>query len=74
MIRYLYSKGPLLVYARETETERYVTVVNASFDPLPLPIPWEKDSATDLLTGTEITCADGRLPLVIPPCGGFLLK
>jgi 4-alpha-glucanotransferase len=74
VIRYLYSKGPLLVYAREGENEQLVTVVNASADPIPLPIPWEKEHATDILTGNVINSADGRLPLIIPPFGGLLLK
>ena len=73
-IRYLYSKGPLLVYARETTDERLLTVVNASGDPMPLPIPWEKNSATDILTGNELKSVDGRLPLIVPPYGGLLLK
>ena len=72
-IRYLYSKGPLLIYARETEEERLVTVVNASSEPQTLSVPWTAPVATDLLTGNAFTAVGGRLPLVLPPYGGYLL-
>jgi len=72
-IRYLYSKGPLLIYARETEEERLVTVVNASSEPQKLSVPWTAPAATDLLTGNAFTAVGGRLPLVLPPYGGYLL-
>ena len=73
-IRYLYSKGPLLIYAREDGENRYVTVVNASEEPVTLNLPWAPESAEDLLTGRTIPAKAGKLPLALPPYGGLLLK
>jgi 4-alpha-glucanotransferase len=66
-IRYLYSKGPLLIYAREEGENRYVTVVNASEEPVTLDLPWTLGSAEDLLSGRTITCKNCKLPLALPP-------
>jgi hypothetical protein len=73
-IRYLYSKGPLLIYAREEGETRYVTVVNASEEPVTLDLPWTLGSAEDLLSGRTIPCKNCKLPLALPPYGGLLLK
>ena len=73
-IRFLYSKGPLLIYAREHEGKRYVTVVNASEEPATLNLPWEAPEATDLLTGRTLAAKGSKLPLAIPPYGGLLLN
>ncbi|MBQ5789176.1 MAG: alpha-glucosidase C-terminal domain-containing protein [Thermoguttaceae bacterium] len=73
-IRYLYSKDSLLLYAREHEGERFVTVVNASEEPAALNLPWKAGEATDLLTGRTLVAKEGKLPLAIPPYGGLLLK
>ena len=73
-IRFLYSKGSLLLYEREHEGERYVTVVNASEEPATLNLPWTADAAADLLTGRSLAVKDGKIPLAIPPYGGLLLK
>ena len=73
-IRFLYSKGSLLLYEREHEGERYVTVVNASEEPATLNLPWTGDEATDLLTGRTLAAREGKLPLAIPPYGGLLLN
>ena len=72
-IRYLYSKESLLVYARELEDERSVTLVNASGQPLPFFLPWSAGKATDLLTGTVYQAVDGQVKLTLPPYGGLLL-
>ena len=73
-IRYLYSKGPLLIYAREEGENRYVTVVNASAEPVTADLSWTLDSAEDLLTGKGIPAKDGKLSLELLPYGGLLLK
>ena len=73
-IRYLYSKGPLLIYAREEGENRYVTVVNASAEPVTADLSWTSDSAEDLLTGKGIPAKDGKLSLELLPYGGLLLK
>jgi len=73
-IRYLYSKDSILIYAREYEDERYVTVVNASDEPVTLNLPWTDVEAKDLLTGRSLPSVGGKIPLAIPPYGGLLLK
>ena len=56
------------------EEMRYVTVVNASEEPVTLNLPWAPESAEDLLTGRTIPAKAGKLPLALPPYGGLLLK
>ena len=73
-IRFLYSKGPLLIYAREQDGERYVTVVNASEEPVTLNLPWATEMAIDLLTGRTMVAKEGKVPLALPPYGGLLLR
>ena len=73
-IRYLYSKGSILIYAREYEGERYVTVVNASEEPVTLNLPWNAVEAKDFLTGRSLPSVGGKIPLAMPPYGGLLLK
>ncbi len=72
-IRYLWTAGPLLAFARETAEERTVTVVNASPLPQTLDLPWQDASCRDLLTGTVLLPADGRVRLTLSPRSGFLL-
>lgn len=72
-IRYLYSKDALLIYAREQEEERSVTVVNASSQVIPISLPWSTAQATDLLTGAVYSTKDGSLNLALAPYSGLLL-
>lgn len=71
-LEWLYAHGPLLVYARELEGVRRITVVNAGETeaawPLPQPAP---ANLRDLLTGRELVVENGILRL--PPYGGALL-
>ncbi len=72
-LRWLHAAGPLLAFARETETERLATVVNASLEEQRLTLPWSGGPAEDLLTGQRFTPAEGALELTLPPLAGLLL-
>ena len=72
-IRYLYSKGPLLAYAREQEQERSVTLVNASAQAVPFSLSWSAPQATDLISGAVFHSRNGSLDLTLPAYGGMLL-
>lgn len=73
-IRYLYANGPLLAYQRTLGEERSVTVVNASGRRASLELPWEGETATDLLSGKVYRAAGGKLTLPLSPYEGLLLS
>lgn len=73
VIRYLYTSGPLLAYAREDGGTRLVTVVNAGDAPARLTLPWKGASARDLLTGRHFSSRKGFLTLDLPARSGLLL-
>lgn len=72
-IRWLFTSGPLLAFARELPEERTVTVVNASAQPRTLTLPWPASHALDRLTGEVWPAENGVLSLALPPYGGLLL-
>ena len=72
-IRYLYTSGPLLAFARETADQTLVTVTNAGDQPTRLTLAWEGASARDLLSGQVFPVQKGALTLDLPPRGGVLL-
>ena len=72
-ISWLYTAGPLLIYARERGSERLVTAVNASSDFHTVSLSWNRGSPSDLLTGDDLPCSDGILQLDLPPWGCRLL-
>ena len=72
-IRYLYTSGPLLAYAREDGDDQMVIVVNAGDAPAHLMLPWEKASARDLLTEQHFSAMGSALPLELPARSGLLL-
>ena len=72
-LRWLHAQGPLLAFARETDAESLVTVVNASSEEQSLSLPWEGGAAEDLLTGRCFTPEGGALSLTLPPLTGLLL-
>lgn len=73
-IRWLYTSGPLLAFARELPDQRTVTVVNASAAPQQLLLPWEGTEATDHLSGRQFCAVDGVLTLNLEPRQGLLLS
>ncbi|MBE6963317.1 MAG: glycoside hydrolase family 13 protein [Ruminococcaceae bacterium] len=73
-IRYLHARGSLLVFERQLDDARSVTVVNRSAEPQTISIPWNASAATDLLTGQIFCAGDGQLHLTLPPYGGLLLE
>ena len=72
-IRWLYTSGPLLAFARELPDQRTVTVVNASAEPHRLTLPWDGTEAADRLSGCLFHAADGMLALELGPLQGLLL-
>lgn len=72
-IKWMYTSGPVLAYARELDGKRFVTVTNASPESVPLMLPWRSGTAENLLTGQKYTAGKGTLFLDIPPYGGLLL-
>ena len=73
-LQWLYTAGPLLVFARELDGTRLVTAVNAFGEAGELTLPWSAPAARDLLTGRRLNAESGRLTLKIPPMRGFLLQ
>ncbi len=72
-LRWLHAAGPLLAFAREAESERLTTAVNASQEVRTLSLPWSAGLAEDLLTGQRLSPSGGTLELTLPPLTGFLL-
>ncbi|WP_295587188.1 glycoside hydrolase family 13 protein [uncultured Oscillibacter sp.] len=73
-ISYLYTAGPLLVYARSWQNQRTVVAVNRADLPANVCIPWPEESALDLLSGRVYQAGGGVLPLHLPPRTGMLLE
>ena len=73
-LSWLYTAGPLLIFAREADSERLVTAVNASGDPHTVTLSWGPSSPQDLLSGESLAASDGVLRLELPPWGGRLLR
>ena len=72
-ISWLYTAGPLLIFARQDGGQRLTTAVNASPDSHTVTLLWEGAAPTDLLTGDTLPCSDGVLRLQLPPWGCRLL-
>lgn len=71
-LEWLYAHGPLLVYARELEGVRRITVVNAGETEVAWPLPQSVPAGLrDLLTGQELPVENDTLRL--PPYGDALL-
>ena len=73
-LSWLYTAGPLLIFAREVDGERLVTAVNASGDSQTVTLSWELPSPTDLLSGEALSVSAGVLRLELPPWGCRLLR
>ena len=73
-ISYLYTAGPLLVYARTWNGQRTVVAVNRAEAHVNVCIPWPADTALDLLSGRVYQAKDGVLPLYLPGRTGMLLE
>ena len=72
-IRYLTADGPLLAFVRETEGETVLCAANAAGESHTVHLPWEKDTARDLLSGQEFTSFNGILSLPLQPVSAMLL-
>ena len=69
VLHWIWTSGPLLIFARELEKSRLITVLNASDQERELPLSEPK--VRNLLTGAVLSPEDGRLRL--PPRTGLLL-
>ena len=72
-LQWLYTAGPLLVYARSLDGVRMVTAVNAGDSPLPLSLPWDGGPLRDLLSGQRVPVSAGYALLSLPSRSGLLL-
>ena len=72
-LTWLYTAGPLLIFARVDGKERLVTAVNASSQDQVVRLSWTAGSPQDLLSGEQLACSDGILHLQLPPWGCRLL-
>lgn len=73
-IRWLYTAGSILAYAREWEGNCFTTVVNAGSEFQTLTLTWPEAQAADLLSAQVFPAEDGTLTLTLPPYTGFLLS
>ena len=72
-IEYLFSSGAGLAFCRQSGCEISVTALNAGTDTLTLVLPWEKDEATDAMTGRTFFAAGGTVSVELRPRSGALL-
>lgn len=71
---WLHASGPLLAFSRELHGERLTTVVNASAEPQRITLPWDSETAADLLSGQAFLSSGGYLELSLSPHAGLLLE
>lgn len=72
-ICYLFAEGNVLAFARQTECERCVTVLNAGDAAVTLSLPWGGASAADALSSQQFLPQDGALHLTLGARDGLLL-
>lgn len=74
VLHWIWTSGPLLIFARELDGQLLTTVVNAADVSQALSLPWPAPPARDLLTGQCFTPVDNAIPLTLPPRSGLLLQ
>ena len=72
-LRWLYTAGPILAYARDLDGIQMITAVNAGSSPFSLSLSSEANFLRDLLSGEQISVVDGCATLSLPPQTGLLL-
>ena len=70
---WLFTSGPLLAYRREKDGTSIVTAVNADASRQNLTLPWQGETATDLLSGKSFPVKDGMVFLTLESTGAVLL-
>ena len=74
VLHWIWTSGPLLIFARELDGQLLTTVVNAADVSQALSLPWSAPPARDLLTGQRFIPTDNAIPLTLPPRSGWLLQ
>ena len=74
VLHWIWTSGPLLIFARELDGQLLTTVVNAADVSQALSLPWSAPPARDLLTGQRFIPTDNAIPLTLPPRSGLLLQ
>jgi 4-alpha-glucanotransferase len=66
-------RGHVLSFYRKGEGETVATAVNAGVETEYVTLPWEQESATDVLTGTTYSAKNGSVTLVLHGESGVVL-
>ena len=74
VLHWIWTSGPLLIFARELDGQLLTTVVNAADVSQALLLPWSAPPARDLLTGQRFIPTDNAISLTLPPRSGLLLQ
>lgn len=74
VLHWIWTSGPLLIFARELDGQLLTTVVNAADVSQALSLPWSAPPARDLLTSQRFIPTDNAIPLTLPPRSGLLLQ
>ena len=74
VLHWIWTSGPLLIFARELDGQLLTTVVNAADVSQALSLPWSAPPARDLLTGQRFIPTDNAISLTLPPRSGLLLQ
>ena len=74
VLHWIWTSGPLLIFARELDGQLLTTVVNTADVSQALSLPWSAPPARDLLTGQRFIPTDNAIPLTLPPRSGLLLQ
>ena len=74
VLHWIWTSGPLLIFARELDGQLLTTVVNTADVSQALSLPWSAPPARDLLTSQRFIPTDNAIPLTLPPRSGLLLQ
>ena len=74
VLHWIWTSGPLLIFARELDGQLLTTVVNAADVSQALSLPWSAPPARDLLTSQRFIPTDNAISLTLPPRSGLLLQ
>ena len=74
VLHWIWTSGPLLIFARELDGQLLTTVVNAADVSQVLSLPWSAPPAWDLLTSQRFIPTDNAISLTLPPRSGLLLQ
>ena len=73
-LHWMFTSGPLLAFRREKEGHSIVTAVNSDAKRHTLSLPWQGETAADLITGKEFPVKDGFVELTLESRSAAMLK